>query len=73
VGEGNREVEKIPGRVILLFVLFVKYYLSDQIIEDGMARHVAHVREKRNAYQVLIGKCEENRLLGRPGNGWEDN
>jgi len=38
-----------------------------------MAAHVAHVREKRNACQVLLGKCEGNRLLGRPGNGWEGN
>jgi hypothetical protein len=54
VGEGNSEVEKIPLRVISLFVLFIKY-LSDQIIEDGMAGLVAHVRQKRNACQVLNG------------------
>jgi len=36
-----------------------------------MATHVAHMREKRNACQVLMGKCEGNRLLGRPGNGWD--
>jgi hypothetical protein len=35
--------------------------------------HVAHVGEKRNVCRVLVDKCEGNRLLGRPGNGWEGN
>jgi hypothetical protein len=29
--------------------------------------------EKRNAYTILAGKPEGNRLLGRPRRGWVDN
>jgi hypothetical protein len=31
------------------------------------AGHVAHMREKRNAYRILVGKLERKRPLGRPG------
>jgi hypothetical protein len=24
-------------------------------------------REMRNAYKILVGKCEEKKLVGRPG------
>jgi len=27
--------------------------------------HVAHMEKKRNAYRVLVGKCKEQRQLGR--------
>jgi hypothetical protein len=27
----------------------------------------------RNVYNILVGKPEGKRLLGRPGRGWEDN
>jgi hypothetical protein len=30
-------------------------------------RHVAHVEEIRNAYNILVGKSEEKRPLGRLG------
>jgi hypothetical protein len=30
------------------------------------------MREKRNAYRSLVGKLEENRLLGRSKLRWED-
>jgi hypothetical protein len=29
--------------------------------------------EKRNAYSVLVEKCEGNRPLGEPRHIWEDN
>jgi hypothetical protein len=29
--------------------------------------------EKRNAYRVLVGKQQVNRLLGRPRHRWEGN
>jgi hypothetical protein len=29
--------------------------------------------EKRNAYRILMGKPEENRLLGTPRRRWVDN
>jgi hypothetical protein len=29
--------------------------------------------EMRNAYNILVGKSEGKRPLGRPGRRWEDN
>jgi hypothetical protein len=37
------------------------------------AGHVTRMREKRNAYKILVGKPEEKRLLGRPRHRWVDN
>jgi hypothetical protein len=37
------------------------------------AIHVARMREKRNAYRLLVGKPEGKRPLGRPRRRWEDN
>jgi len=34
--------------------------------------HVAHMRERRGAYTVLVGKPEAKRPLGRPRCRWED-
>jgi hypothetical protein len=31
------------------------------------------MREKRNAYKILVGKPEGKRPLGRPRSRWEDN
>jgi hypothetical protein len=31
------------------------------------------MREKKNAYRVLVGKPEEKRPLGRPRRRWVDN
>jgi hypothetical protein len=31
------------------------------------------MREKRNAYRILVGKPEEKRALGRPRRRWVDN
>jgi hypothetical protein len=35
--------------------------------------HVAHFRERRCAYRVLVGKPEGQRPLGRLRYRWEDN
>jgi len=35
--------------------------------------HVAHIREMKNAYKILVGKSEGKRLLGRPRLRWKDN
>jgi hypothetical protein len=35
--------------------------------------HVARMREKRNAYRILVGKPEGKRPLGKPGRRWVDN
>jgi hypothetical protein len=37
------------------------------------AGHVARMREKRNAYRILVGKPEGRRQLGRPRRKWVDN
>ena len=37
------------------------------------ARHVARMREMRDASRVMVGKPEGKRLLGRPMPRWEDN
>jgi hypothetical protein len=37
------------------------------------AGNVAHMGEKRNAYEVLMGKPDRKRPLGRPRHRWEEN
>jgi hypothetical protein len=37
------------------------------------AFHVVQMREKRNAYRILVGKPEGNRLLRKPRRNWVDN
>jgi hypothetical protein len=34
--------------------------------------HVAHMRETRNVYEILVGKCEGKRPLGKPRHRWTD-
>jgi hypothetical protein len=37
------------------------------------AKHVARMREKRNAYTILLGKPEGKKPLRRPKRRWADN
>jgi hypothetical protein len=37
------------------------------------AGHVERMKEKRNAYRILVGIPEEKRPLGRPRRRWVDN
>jgi hypothetical protein len=37
------------------------------------AGHVAGMGEVRGAYNILVGRPEERRPLGRPRGRWEDN
>jgi hypothetical protein len=37
------------------------------------AGHVARMREKRNAYRILVGKTEGKIPLGRPRRRWVNN
>jgi hypothetical protein len=37
-----------------------------------LAEHVARMREKRNAYRLLVGKPEGKRQVGRPRRRWMD-
>jgi hypothetical protein len=41
--------------------------------EDEMGGDVARMREKRNAYRLLVGRPEGKRPLGRPRRRWVDN
>jgi hypothetical protein len=34
--------------------------------------HIAGMREKRNAYRILLGKPERKRPLGKPRHRWEN-
>jgi hypothetical protein len=53
-------------------------YSSPSIIRVIKARwmrwagHVARRGEVRGAYNILVGRLEERRPLGRPRRGWED-
>jgi hypothetical protein len=38
-----------------------------------LAGHLARMKEKRNAYRLLVGKPEGKRQLGRPRRRWVDN
>jgi hypothetical protein len=38
-----------------------------------LARHVARIEEKRNAYRLLVRKPEGKRPLGRPRRRWMNN
>jgi len=47
-----------------------------QVIKSRRMRwvgHVAHMREGRGVYRVLVGKPKGRRPLGRPRCRWEDN
>jgi hypothetical protein len=54
-------------------------YSSPSIIRVIIARrmrwagHVAHMGEVRGAYNILVGRPEGRRPLGRPGSRWENN
>jgi hypothetical protein len=37
------------------------------------ARNVERIGKSRGAYRILVGKPDEETLLGRPGPSWEDN
>jgi len=42
------------------------YYLSDQIENNKMVWDMAHIRDRRNAYRILVRRPEGKRPLGRP-------
>jgi hypothetical protein len=54
-------------------------YCSPSIVRVTKARrmrwagHVAHMGEVRSAYNILVGRSEGRRPLGRPRRRWEDN
>jgi hypothetical protein len=54
-------------------------YSSPSIIKmiesrrKGWAKHVARMRQKKNAYRIFVGRTEGKRSLGRPIRRWVDN
>jgi hypothetical protein len=48
-------------------------YSSPSIIRMRWAGHVARMREKLNAYRILVGRPDGKRPLGRPRRRWVDN
>jgi hypothetical protein len=58
------------------FVTFTLHQIMFRVIKSrtmGWARHVADMGEMRNAYNILVGKPEGKRPLGRPRHRWEYN
>jgi len=49
--------------------------LGDQIEKNEMggAEHIAHKREMRGAYRIMVGRPEENNALGLPRLRRKDN
>jgi hypothetical protein len=63
--------------IVLLFqrstACNLKIFLYFSMIKSRRMRwagHVARMREKRNAYRILLGKPEGRRPLGRPRRRW---
>jgi hypothetical protein len=48
-----------------------KIYFTSTV--EHMAGHVARMGEVRGVYNILVGRSEERRPLGRPRRRWEDN
>jgi hypothetical protein len=72
-GEATRDWKKLSNEELH------NLYSSPSIIRMIKSRrmrwagHVAHMREKRNAYRIFEGKPEGKRPLGRPRRKWVDN
>jgi hypothetical protein len=49
------------------------YYWGDQIKNNEKCRQCSTMRERADAYRVLVGKTEGRRPLGRPSHRLEDN
>jgi hypothetical protein len=62
--------------IVYIILLQRTVYIQYKIIKSrGIRRagHVARMRQKRNAYRLLVGKPEERRPLGRPRRRSVDN
>ena len=54
------------------FVPFNKYYWGDKWRRMRWVWHVACMKEKKNAYKILVRKPEGKRPIERPTHTWED-
>jgi hypothetical protein len=76
---GPKRDEMMGGWRKLLNEELREFYSSPSIIRIMKSRrmkwvgHVTRMREKRNAYRLLVGKSEGKRSLGRPRRRWVDN
>jgi hypothetical protein len=52
---------------------YISYNMLRPTWPSTSAGNVPRIREKRNAYRLLVGKPEEKRPLGRPICRWVDN
>jgi hypothetical protein len=55
---------------------FLQAFFAVRMIKSRRMRWaglVAPMKEKRNAYRILVGKPEGKRPLGRPRRRWVDN
>jgi hypothetical protein len=68
-------MEKVNKRKMCLHSLYSSPSIIRMIKSRRMrwAGHVARMREKRNAYRILVRKPEDKRPLGRPRRRWVDN
>jgi hypothetical protein len=70
---GPKRDEETGGRRKLQLVLFPSIIRMIKSRRMRWAEHVARIREKRNAYRILVGEPEGKRPLGRPRRRWVDN
>jgi hypothetical protein len=67
---GLRKLRKEELRNLYSSPNIIKSIKSRRMIWTG---HVARIREKRNAYRILVGKPEGRRQLGRSRRRWVNN
>jgi hypothetical protein len=76
---GSKREEVVGGWRRLHNEELLNLYVSSNIIIViklrcmKWAEHVVRMGQMRNVYNILVGKPERNRLLGRPRRKWEDN
>jgi hypothetical protein len=49
------------------------FYSGDHIQKNEMVRHIAHMRERTDAYRILVLKPEGKRQLEKPWHRCENN
>ena len=54
-------------------VLHTQYFQVNKSRRMRGAGHVARMEESRDVYNILVGKSEGKRPLGRPRRRWENN
>jgi hypothetical protein len=65
--------DKITQGRASLFVIITKYYYSVQIKDNEMVDACRMYGREINVYNILVGKLEEIRRLGKCRYEWKDN